>query len=81
MNMTSIAIRQKLHQFIDTIDEKKAKAIYTLFENEIEESGLEYSDEFKAELDKRVEYYRNGGKMVSPAEMNKRIKAIRQKAR
>ena len=77
--MTTVALRQKLHQFIDTIEEKKIKAIYTLFENEIEQSEVVYTDEFKAELDRRVEYYKNGGKMVSPTEMNKRIRAIRQK--
>jgi hypothetical protein len=79
MNMTTVALRQKLHQFIDAIEEKKIKAIYTLFENEIEQSEIEYTDEFKADLDKRIEYYRNGGKMVTPTEMNKRIKAIRQR--
>ena len=74
-----MALRQKLHQFIDSIEEKKIKAIYTLFESEIEQSEVTYTEEFKAELDKRVEYYRNGGKMVSPTEMSKRIRAIRQK--
>lgn len=29
-------IRQKLHDFIDSIDNKKAEAMYTIFENEIE---------------------------------------------
>ncbi|MEO7265168.1 MAG: hypothetical protein ABIW38_09660 [Ferruginibacter sp.] len=29
-------IRQKLHDFIDKIEDKKAEAIYTIFENEIE---------------------------------------------
>jgi endonuclease III-like uncharacterized protein len=77
--MTTVALREKLHKFIDSIEEKKVKAIYTLFENEIEQD-MEYSDEFKAELDKRMEYYRNGGKMVSAAEMKKRLKAIRTKA-
>jgi hypothetical protein len=32
----NIDIREKLHQFIDSIEDKKAEAIYTLFENEIE---------------------------------------------
>jgi predicted RecB family endonuclease len=76
--MTTIALREKLHKFIDSIEEKKVKAIYTLFENEIEQE-VEYSDEFKAELDKRLEYYKNGGKTVSPSEMKKRLKAIRTK--
>ncbi len=29
-------MREKLHQFIDSIEDKKAEAIYTLFEDEIE---------------------------------------------
>ncbi len=29
-------IRKKLHRFIDIIEDKKAEAIYTLFENEID---------------------------------------------
>jgi hypothetical protein len=29
-------IRQKLHQFIDSIEDKKAEAIYTLLENELD---------------------------------------------
>lgn len=33
--MDIINIRQKLHQFIDTIEDKKAEAIYTLFEDEM----------------------------------------------
>jgi hypothetical protein len=32
----NIDIREKLHQFINSIEDKKAEAIYTLFENEIE---------------------------------------------
>lgn len=34
--METTSIRQKLHQFIDTIGDKKAEAIYTLFEDEID---------------------------------------------
>ncbi len=34
--MEIVNIRKKLHQFIDTLEEKKAEAIYTLFENEID---------------------------------------------
>ena len=33
--MTQPDIRQKLHEFIDTIEDKKAEAIYILFENDI----------------------------------------------
>ncbi len=33
--MKTTVIRLKLHQFIDTLEDKKAVAIYTLFENEM----------------------------------------------
>ena len=34
--METTGIRRKLHQFIDPIEDKKAEAIYTLFEDEID---------------------------------------------
>jgi len=34
--METTDIRRKLHQFIDAIEDKKAEAIYTLFEDEID---------------------------------------------
>ena len=75
--MSTEEIREKLHQLIETIEDKKAEAIYTLFEDDIEQQDeLEYSDEFKAELDKRFEYYKGGGKMISAEEADKQIKEI-----
>lgn len=74
--METIGIRQKLHQFIDTIEDKKAEAIYTLFEDEIEQDEWEYSEDFKAELDKRYEYYQNGGKMVTAEEVDEQINVL-----
>ena len=50
-----------------------------MVEDEIKETIVEYSTEFKAELDNRVNYYLNGGKMVTPSEMNKRLRAVRKK--
>lgn len=34
--MTTSAIREKLHAFIDAIEDKKAEPIYTLFEDTID---------------------------------------------
>ncbi len=34
--MNTTGIRKKLHEFIDTIGDKKAEAIYTLFEDDID---------------------------------------------
>jgi len=77
--MDTANIRQQLHGYLEIADDKKINAIYTMVEDEIKETIVEYTPEFKAELDKRVNYYLNGGKMVSPAEMNKRLQAIRKK--
>lgn len=74
--METIGIRQKLHQFIDKMEDKKAKAIYTLFEDEIEQDEWEFSEDFKAELDKRYEYYQNGGKMVTAEEVDEQINVL-----
>lgn len=76
--MEKADIRQKLHRFIDTVEDKRAEAIYTLFEDEIEQDEWEYSDEFKAELDNRLEYYKNGGIMISAAEADAQVKIILQ---
>jgi hypothetical protein len=77
--MDTANIRQQLHGYLEMANDKKLRAIYTMVEDEIKETIVEYSDEFKADLDKRVEHYLGGGKMVSPDEMNKRLQAVRKK--
>ncbi|MFT4017819.1 MAG: hypothetical protein QM668_12715 [Agriterribacter sp.] len=77
MNTTSI--RQQLHNCLEVADDKKLKAVYVMVEDDLKEISVAYTNEFKAELNRRVEYYLSGGKMVTPAEMNKRFKAVRKK--
>ena len=63
--MTTTQIKQQLHDYIDNAETKKLKAIYTLLESDIED-GYEFTDEQKAELDKRHDDYVNGiGKMYT----------------
>ncbi len=50
--MTTVAMRKKLHDYLDSAADKKIKAIYTMVEDELEEEKEDYSDEFKAELDR-----------------------------
>ena len=77
MNTTNI--RKQLHDYLDVANDKKINAIYIMVEDEIKETLIEYTPELKAELDSRVNYYLKGGKMISPAEMNKRLGAVRKK--
>ncbi len=75
--MDTTAIKQQLHNYLEVANDKKLKAIYTMVEDEIIESNIKYSDAEKTEFDRRVNYYLDGGKMVSPTEMNKRLKAAK----
>ncbi len=77
--MNTANIRQQLHNYLEVADDKKLNAIYTMVADEIKETIVEYTPEFKADLDSRVNYYLNGGEMISPAAMNKRLQALRKK--
>lgn len=59
--MEAINIRQKLHEFIDIIEDKRAEAIYTLFEAEIE-NDAQRKRLIHAEREK---YLREEGKLYS----------------
>ena len=59
--MQTTSIREKLHQFIDSIEDKKAEAIYTLFENEIDTDVLRH----KLIQAEREKYLRGEGKYYS----------------
>jgi putative addiction module component (TIGR02574 family) len=77
--MTTTAIRERLHQFIDNMEDKKAVAIYTLLEDSINDGEEEYTDEFKAELDRRYTEYKTDGKVITQEAMDKRIRKITDK--
>jgi hypothetical protein len=77
--MDTTTIRNQLHQYLEIADDKKLKAIYVMLEDSIKDLKVEYTEELKAELDKRVEYYLSGGLMVTPVEMNERLLKIRDK--
>lgn len=75
--MNTTAIRQQLHNYLEIAEDKKIKAIYTIIEEEIKQSAVEYTDEFKAELDKRHADYKTGrAKMITAEESKKRIQKI-----
>ncbi len=79
--MTAKEMREKFHRFIETVEDKRLKAIFNLFENEIVEQEWDYTDEFKKELDLRYNHFINGGVLVSSddaaqrtSELMKRLK-------
>ena len=77
MIMTTLAIRQQLHNFLEVAEDKKVKAIYTMMEGKIKESAVEYTAEFKAKLDKRYADYKSGkAKVITAEESKKRINRI-----
>ena len=65
--MVSIKIREKLHEYIDTADEKKLEAIYTLLQDNID-SNNEYSNSELAEIYARRSKYKNGEEQVMNTE-------------
>jgi hypothetical protein len=75
--MTTLAIRQQLHSYLEVADDKKIKAIYTMMETEIKERAVEYTDDFKATLDKRQAAYKSGNtRTITATESKKRIQKI-----
>jgi hypothetical protein len=77
--MKAAKIRNKLHQFIDSAEDKNVKATYSIFKESIEEEGC--TAEFNAELDKRYEEYKKDGKLISRQELDKQIKTLLKKTK
>jgi putative addiction module component (TIGR02574 family) len=59
--MKAASIRLKLYDYIRIAEDKKVKAIYTMLEEEIEETFDHWKDkEFVEELEKRSADYKDG---------------------
>ncbi|MFN8296227.1 MAG: hypothetical protein U0T69_08530 [Chitinophagales bacterium] len=78
MNASLNTQREELLHYIETADDKKINAFYTILEKEIKEkAGIVYTKELKTELDKRYDGYKSGKtKMITPTESKKRINKI-----
>lgn len=58
--MKATELKQKLHHYIDTAQEKKLKAIYVMVKEEIETYNHWEDKEFISELERREKSYLNG---------------------
>jgi hypothetical protein len=81
--MNTIEIKQKLHQYIETAQDKKLKAIYTMVENEIDDVINPWNDpEFAARIESREKSYLNGSaKIYSWDQVQQRAKQSLQKSK
>ena len=58
--MSTVTIRQKLHRYIETAQDKKVKAIFAMVEDEIKDDTIEWTDDFLIGLNKRASDFENG---------------------
>ena len=73
--MTLTKVRQQLHEYIDHADEKKIKAIYTLLESDIEDTGHAYDVTTLHMLEeRRTEYLRGDVKGMTVTESMEFVK-------
>jgi len=76
--MTSTALRKKVHQYVDDVDDNLLEVVYNLFKLYNEEDESLMTKEQKSELDKRAQLYREGKlKTYSWKEVKARAKAAK----
>ncbi len=79
--MTTAAIRKKLVDYLQTADDKKVKAIYTMVEDDIYSSEHGINKEFIEELDRRTLSFENGTAKMYSWEGTKQAAIERVKAK
>jgi putative addiction module component (TIGR02574 family) len=80
--MDTTSIRQRLHSWLETADEKKLRAIYTMVEDDVERDAVVYTEDYKQELNRRVAAYKDGSEpAITAQESKERINKLLQAAR
>lgn len=76
--METLAIKKKLHDYIEVAEEEKLKAIYTVLESDIEGFYDHWNDpEFVAEMDSRMKSIEDGtAKMLTMEEVMANAKML-----
>lgn len=72
-------IEKQINNYLPQLTVRQKKAVLTVAKTFAETQDFEaggYSEEFKKELDSRYEEYINGGKLISEAKANRKIKKI-----
>jgi len=76
----SQVIDKKLFSAIEKLNDKQKKAVLVFVGGILEEDKQEYDKwqdaGFVSEMESRYNYYKNGGKMITASEANKRIKNL-----
>lgn len=65
--MSAVQIKETLHEYIDTADNKKLEAIYTILKDSIS-PDFEYSKDELSEIYARRDKYKNGEEETLTAE-------------
>jgi hypothetical protein len=68
LTMAIVQLKEKLHEYIDTADEKKLEAIYTILQDNIGEDYQYSEDELTSFYQRRQEYKNNIGENLSVEE-------------
>ena len=58
--MTTVAIRKKLVNYMKVADDKKVKAMYALFEDDIEQDGRISIEQYNKEIDEAMKEIKRG---------------------
>lgn len=83
--MTTTALKKKIHQYIDSTDERILQVVYTILEEHIklkEEEEHHLSDSDIKEFDRRWESYKKGNTITfsleeAKKEISKKLKTIK----
>ncbi len=79
--MTTSAIREKLTAYLQTADDKKVKAIYTMVEDEINTQANDWDEDYIPELNKRSKSFSDGSAKTYTWEETKKAAIQRVKAK
>ena len=72
--MNTTVIRKQLHEYIDSADDKKVEAIFTIFQADITNAHSYTDDELKLFHTRREQYLKEGEKAYSVSEAHNQVR-------